>query len=500
MRRVLIAAALAVSASAAMGQTSQTIRIGLQEDIGTLDPARSSQLVDRIVFASLCNSLVDISPDLKIVPKLATSWTQSADNKTLTFKLRQGVKFQDGEPFNAAAVKANIDRDRTLPTSNRKSELASVDHVDVIDDYTVAIVLKAPDAALLATLSDRAGMMLAPKTLADDAGVATHPVCSGPYAFVGRVQNDRIVLQKFPGYWEADKYPIQKVVFQPIPDSTVRLANVRSGSLDMLERLSPSDVPAVKNDANLSLVSIGGLGFTDITFNIDHGPRAPKAFKDKRVREAFELAIDRDAINQVIGSGIFAPAGQAVPSTSPFHDAALKPMKRDVAKAKALLKAAGYDHLDVEMTFGNNTVTTQTAQMMQAMLSEAGVNLKLRPTDYAAMLDAAHRGDFEVMFNAWSGRSDPDGNLHQFVTCKGNLNYGSYCNPAVDQLLDDARVKSTVAERKAVYDAAQKILADEDPIVYVYYQPWPFALSKKVQGFTPYPDGLIRLRGVSVKS
>src|ERR1700744_2443890 len=164
MRRMLIAAALALSATAAMAQTSQTIRIGLQDDIGSLDPARSVQLVDRIVFASLCNALGDITPDLKIVPMLGTP---GADGKTLTFKLRQGVKFQDDEPFNAAAVKANLDRDRTLPTSNRKSELASVDHVDVIDDYTVAIVLKQPDAALLATLTDRAGMMLAPKTLAD---------------------------------------------------------------------------------------------------------------------------------------------------------------------------------------------------------------------------------------------------------------------------------------------------------------------------------------------
>ena len=197
MRRMLIAAALALGATAAMAQTGHTIRIGLQDDIGSLDPARSVQLVDRIVFASLCNALVDITPDQKIVPMLATSWTTSADGKTLTFKLRKGVKFQNDEPFNAAAVKANLDRDRTLQTSNRKSELASVDHVDVIDDYTVAIVLKQPDAALLATLTDRAGMMLAPKTLADPAGVAAHPVCSGPYKFVQRVQNDRVVLEKF---------------------------------------------------------------------------------------------------------------------------------------------------------------------------------------------------------------------------------------------------------------------------------------------------------------
>ena len=323
MRRMLIAAALALSATAAMAQTSQTMRIGLQDDIGSLDPARSVQLVDRIVFASLCNALVDITPDLKIVPMLATSWTTSADGKTLTFKLRQGVKFQDDEPFNAAAVKANLDRDRTLPTSNRKSELASVDHVDVVDDYTVAIVLKQPDAALLATLTDRAGMMLAPKTLADPAGVAAHPVCSGPYKFVQRVQNDRVVLEKFPGYWDADKYPVQRVIFLPIPDSTVRLANLRSGSLDMLERLAPSDVASVKSDASYKFAPVSGFGYYYVTFNIGNGKRSNALLRDKRVRQAFELAIDRDAINQVIGAGIFAPANQAVPKSSPYYNASL---------------------------------------------------------------------------------------------------------------------------------------------------------------------------------
>jgi len=498
MRRILMAAALALSASAAMAQTSQ-IRIGLQDDIGTLDPARSVQFVDRIVFASLCNSLVDITPNLKIVPMLATSWTTSADGKTVTFKLRQGVKFQDGEPFNAAAVKANIERDMTLPTSNRKSELASIDHVDAIDANTVAFVLKQPDAALLATLSDRAGMMLSPKTFADAAGVATHPVCSGPYKFVQRVQNDRVVLEKFDGYWDAAKYPIQRITFLPIPDATVRLANLRSGSLDMLERVAPSDVNAVKSDANLKLVTTPGLGYYYVTFNINNGSRSNPVLRDKRVREAFDLSIDRDAINQVIGAGIFTPANQALPRSSPYFDAALPAPHRDVAKAKALLKAAGHEHVDIEFTYPNNTVSSQIVQMLQAMVGEAGFNLKLRPTDYAAQLSAAHSGDFEAMYLGWSGRVDPDGNLHQFNTCAGNLNYGKYCNAEVDKLLDAARVKLTVADRKAQYDAAAKVLADEDPNVYIYIQPWPYVLSKKVQGFTPYPDGLIRLRGVSIK-
>lgn len=498
MRRMLIGAALALCASAAMAQTSQ-IRIGLQDDIGSLDPARSVQFVDRVVFASLCNSLVDITPDLKFTPMLATSWSTSADGKTLTFKLRQGVKFQDGEPFNAAAVKANLERDRTLQTSNRKSELASIDHIDTPDNYTVAIVLKQPDASLLASLSDRAGMMLSPKTFADPAGVASHPVCSGPYKFVQRVQNDRVVLEKFDGYWDAAKYPIQRVIFQPIPDATVRLANLRSGSLDMLERLAPSDVNSAKGDSNLKFVSIPGLGYYYVAFNLNNGPRGNSVLRDKRVRQAFDLAIDRDAINQVIGAGIFAPANQALPKSSPYFDAALPVEHRDVAKAKALLKAAGHEHVEIEFAYPNNTVSSQIVQMLQAMVGEAGFTLKLRPTDYAAQLNAAHNGDFQAMYLGWSGRVDPDGNLHQFTTCAGNLNYGKYCNQQVDDALNAARVKQSVADRKAQYDAAAKILADEDPLLFIYVQPWPFVLSKKVQGFTAYPDGLIRLRDVSVK-
>lgn len=497
MRRMLIAAALGMSASVAMAQT--TLRIGLQDDIGSLDPARSVQFVDRIVFTSLCNSLVDVGPDLKIVPMLATSWTTSADGKTMTFKLRQGVKFQDGEPFNAAAVKANIERYLTLPTSNRKSELSSVDHADVVDDSTVKIVLKQPDAALLATLADRAGMMLAPKTLSDAAGVASHPVCSGPYKFVQRVQNDRVVLEKFEGYWDANKYPIQRVVFQPIPDSTVRLANLRSGSLDMLERLAPSDVASVKNDADLQFKPVTGLGFYYVTFNINNGPRGNNPLKDKRVRQAFELAIDRDAIDQVIGAGIFTPANQGIPRSSPYYNASLPMAKRDVAKAKALLKASGHNHPTIEFAYPNTTVASQITQMLQAMLGEAGITLKLRPSDYVTELDAGNRGDFEAMYTGWSGRVDPDGNLFQFNTCSGNLNYARYCNQQVDLLLNNARTGLTTAARKSDYDAAGKILADEAPIVYIYSQPWPFVVSKKVQGFTPSIDGLIRLRGVAIK-
>ncbi|QFU18160.1 ABC transporter substrate-binding protein [Microvirga thermotolerans] len=479
--------------------SAQTLRIGLNEDPDVLDPHRARTFVGRIVFTSLCDKLVDITPDLKIVPQLATEWTWTAP-KTLTLKIRPGVKFHDGEPLNAAAVKANIDRARTLPDSLRKSEIGSVESVEVIDDMTVALKLSRPDATLLSQLSDRAGMMMSPKALAS-ADFGQKPVCSGPYQFVERVQNDRIVLERFKDYWDAKDYHFDKVVFQPIPDTTVRLANLKAGNLDMLERLAPSDVAAVKKDSSLIFAPVSGIGYQGLTINTNNGERSKSPLgRDKRVRQALEYAIDRDVINEVVGQGIFPPAGQPFPEASPYNDKKFAAKKRDVEKAKKLLKEAGVDRVKFDLTFGTSTTTQQIAEIIQAMAAEAGFDISLRPTEFAAMQKEAQAGNFDVNVIGWSGRVDPDGNIHPFVTCKGGLNDGRYCNPEVDRLLNEARTVTDEAKRKELYDAAQTILQDELPIIYTYYQPWPFVLAKKVQGFRPYPDGMIRLKGVKFAS
>jgi len=480
--------------------SAQTLRIGLNEDPDVLDPHRARTFVGRIVFTSLCNKLVDITPELKFTPELATEWQWSDDGKALTFKLRPGVKFHDGEPFNAAAVKANIDRARTLPDSLRKSELTSVESVEVVDDMTVTLKLSRPDAPLLSQLSDRAGMMMSPKALAS-ADFGQKPVCSGPYKFVERVQNDRIVLEKFADYWDAKNYNFERVVFQPIPDTTVRLANLRSGNLDLLERLAPSDVPAVKGDAKLTFAPVSGIGYQGLTINTNNGDRAKTPLgQDKRVRQALELSIDRNVINEVVGQSIYPPAGQPFPQASPYNNPKFAAQGRDVAKAKQLLKEAGVDRVKFELTFGTSTTTQQIAEIIQAMAAEAGFDITLRPTEFAAMQKEAQAGNFDVNVIGWSGRVDPDGNIHPFVTCKGALNDGKYCNAEVDKLLNEARVVNDEAKRKQLYDSAQEILKQDLPIIYTYYQPWPFAHVKKLEGFEPYPDGMVRLKGVKLGS
>jgi len=492
----LAASAIALTA-AAMGVQAQHLRIGLQDDADVLDPHRARTYVGRIVFTSLCDKLVDIDANLNFVPQLATAWHWSNEGKTLTFTLREDATFHDGSRFDAEAARANLERAMTLPESLRKGELASVAGVQAPNATTLVLNLKQPDATLIAQLSDRAGMMLAPSTFDDMAKVGRAPVCSGPYKFVDRVQNDRIVLERYAQHYRAADYHFERVTFLPMTDSTVRLANLRAGSLDIMERVNPSDLPQVQGDASVQIQNPGGLGWMHIVFNVNNGERAKGPLSDKRVREAFSLAIDRSVINDVVGNGIFTPASQPFAPASPYHDAAKFPVPtRDVAKAKALLKEAGHDRVKMEFIFANNTTASATAEMIQAMTAEAGFDLSLRPTEFAAMQKEAAAGNFDAMFLGWSGRVDPDGNIYIFMTCKGSINDGRYCNPKVDALLDQARTVADATRRKAIYDEVQSILNDERPNAYIYYLPLPFAVRSDVQGFKAYPDGMIRLQHV----
>ena len=479
---------------------ARDFRIGIQDDPDALDPHRSRTFVGEVVFASLCDSLFEIGPDLAVRPKLATSWSWNDDSTRLTVTLRPGVLFHDGTTLTAAAAKANLDRARTLPDSMRKSELQSVKNVDVVDDMTVALTLDHPDSTLLPQLASRAGIMMSPAAFTPGAEVSRNPICSGPYKFVQREQNNRIVLEKFAGYRDAADYHFDRVIFMTIPDTTIRLANLRSGDLDMLERLAPSDIPQVQGDSSLQLSQVTSVGYQGLTINVGKGKAADGPLgHDKRVRQALQLAVDRDVINQVVGAGAFEPTRQPFAPASPYHRADLPVPARDPDQARKLLKEAGYDRVAFDLTYATSTTAQQVAELIQSMAAEAGFDITLRPVEFASMLDQAQAGDFQAELLGWSGRYDPDGNIHQFVTCGAGLNYSAFCDPAVDKLLNDARSTNDPAARKALYDQAQTVLQGQLPLIYLYHQPWLYALAKGVKGFVPTPDGLIRLKGVTIE-
>ncbi len=490
-----IIAGLLFSGSA-FGQS--TLRIGLQDDPDQLDPVRARTFVGRIVFASLCDKLVDIKPDLSFTPQLATAWSW-IDNKTLKFTLRDNAVYQDGTPIDAASVKANLERAKNLPDSNRKSELSTLASVDAPDSKTVILHLSEPDASLLSQLSDRAGMMQSPASFDKDPG--KNPVCSGPYRFKDRVQNDHITLEKFPQYWDAASYHFDTVIFKPVPDATVRLNSLRAGGLDIAERIAPSDAQTVKDDPALSFMPVTGLGFQAISVNFANGPRADNPFaKDQRIRQAFDLSIDRDAINQIVGTGLYQPAFQPFPPASFAYDKSIERKGRDVDKARKLLKEAGVDRVKVEISYGNNTIMQQVFELIQAMGSEVGFDISLRPMEFAALQSTLARGDFQLAQAGWSGRVDPSGNVFQYVSCKGSLNDGKFCDKEMDTLLNEARQELDTGKRKQLYSEFMQQMQIKHPIFYTYYLPWTFGLRKTLQGFVPYPDGLVRLKDVTLKS
>ncbi|MDT7951649.1 MAG: ABC transporter substrate-binding protein [Acetobacteraceae bacterium] len=498
MRRLVLAAVLAAVAVPAL---AQPFRITLREDPDSLDPALARTYVSRIVFAGLCDKLFDINQKLEIVPQLATGyeWT---DPTTLVIKLREGVLFQDGTTMDAEAVKYSLMRSLTMPGSFRRSEINAMDHVDVVDPHTVKIVLKEPSSPFLAQLTDRAGMIISPKAAeAEGRDFQLKPVCAGPFRFVERVPLDHITLEKFPQYWDAANIHLDRVTYSTIPDSSIRLANLQAGSTDLVEYILPTDVETVKKDKNLKLATMDSLGFQTIVFNVGNGARAKAPIGlDARVRQAFQMSIDRDALIQVVYNGLYSPAAQGIPPASPMHVEGLKPQPRDVAGAKALLQAAGV-HLPVvvKMTVPNNPDLRQVGEVIQAMAGEAGFDVQITATEYASALAAATAGDFEAFLTAWSGRVDPDGNLYQFLHTGGALNDGKYSNQKVDQDLEAARRVADVAKRRDLYAQMYQQETKDLPIMYLWYQKLIVGMRDKVQGYTQVPDGIVRLQGVSLR-
>ena len=500
VRGTLLALAVCCLALPALAQTH--LRVGLADDPDVLDPTLSRSYTTRIVFASICDKLFDIDEKLNIVPQLALGHETSVDGKTVTIKLRPGVKFHDGEPFDAEAAKYSIDRHVNLKSSFRTAEIGIIDSVEVTGPLTIRLNLKAPFSPLINQLADRAGMMMSPKA-SEAAGdkFGLHPVCAGPYKFVERVQQDRIVVEKFADYWNKDQVFIDKITYLPIVDATVRLANLRTGGLDLIERVLATDIKTVRNNPKLRLSKAVSLGFSSLTFNVAHGPKADNPLgKDPRVRRAFELSLDRDVINQVVFNGEFVPGNQWINPQHPYYQQAFPIPKRDLVKAKALLEEAGVTgRLPVDFMVVNTPETRSVAEVLQAMTADVGFDLKIRVTEGTTALKEGEDGNFQLYMNWWSGRSDPDGNSVIHQTCGAPQNYGYYCDKQIDAWHQEARAISDFAQRKAIYEKITAKYLAEGSMIYLYHPQMLIAHTDRLEGYRPMPDGLVRVVGLKLK-
>jgi peptide/nickel transport system substrate-binding protein len=498
-RLAVTAAALAMSVVAS-AQAQTTLRIGIAEDPDMLDPSLGRTYVGRIVFSAFCDKLFDIDEKLNIVPQLALAYENSADGKAMTIKLRPGVKFHDGEPFDAEAAKFSIERHINMPGSFRKPELASVDHVEVVDPLTIKLVLKTPYAPLVAQLTDRAGMMVSPKAVKEQGDkFGLHPVCAGPYKFVERVQQDRMVFERFADYWNKDNVFIDRVVFLPIIDATVRLANLKSGGLDLIERVLATDIKDVQSDSRLVLSTAPELGYLGLTINTNND-KSKGGLTNVKVRQALDLSIDREALNQVAFNGEFTPGNQWVSPSHPYYQQSSPVRPRDIEKAKALLKEAGVSlPVPIDYMAPKGSEYEAVAQVVQSMAAEAGFDIKIRLVEFATSFKQVQAGEFQVFQINWSGRIDPDGNSYVFLHSGAPQNDGGYSNPEADKLMEDARLTGDSAARKAIYEKLTKIVLNDEPIIYLYHKKLLFAHTKKLEGYRQMQDGLVRVVGLKLK-
>jgi peptide/nickel transport system substrate-binding protein len=366
---------------------------------------------------------------------------------------------------------------------------------------TVRINMATPFAPLLAVLTDRAGMMVSPKAaLAASEKFGARPVCSGPFKFVERVAQDRIVLERFDNYWDKGKIHFKRITYLPIVDATVRLANLRSGQLDFIERMAPSDVPSLKGDSRFKLAKIVEIGYQGITINIAKSDQAQKnpLGRDPRVREALELALDRPGIVQVAMDGQADPGNQWVAPTNRYYAKNAAIPSRNVERAKQLLKEAGVPNPSFTLMTPTTSDAQRIAQVVQAMAKEAGFDVKIQSTEFATSLNMADKGQFEAYMLAWSGRADPDGNLHTMLACKGPTNYAGYCNKDVEALIEESRTSLDPKRRAAAYERIAAQVQKDRPIIYLYHRHWLWAHNAKLTGLRTVPDGMVRVQGLKM--
>src|SRR5262245_43797798 len=477
-----------------------TLTVALSADATWLgDPHQSTSSTDRHFHYSVFNSLVELDEKGGIAPGLARSW-ERPDPQTYVFTFEDGVTFHDGTPFDAEVARWNFERMLSPePKLIRRSEISSIDSMEVLDRLRLKLKLKRPDAALLSTLTDRAGMMVSPAAARKFSlqDMLRNPVGTGPFKFVEWLEDDRVRLQRNPEYFRKGLPYLDEVVFKPIPDDTVRLANLRSGAVQLMESVSPRDVGTLKDDGSLTLLVTPSLAFDRLELN---GARPP--FDNPVLRQVVAAAIDRAALHRVVYLGLGTIAQGPI---APAIGWAYEPIegwgeKANPELARKLLKDAGKpDGFEFEIDVdANSKIDLQRAELVEQQLKQVGVQLKIFQYKGAVGADRRSSGTYVSRVGGWSGRPDPHTTLFPHYTTGGANNWGKYSNKEVDDLLTKANIELDQAKRKALYTDAAKILASTVAEVFHEFGTLRTAYSKKLQGFVEVSDGRFRLEKVGL--
>lgn len=507
---LLLALALAAVASGARSgpagaaKNGGTLTVGLTAgEPDALDPTLARTFSGREVFLTFCEKLYDLNAKAQIVPQLASALpTISKDKLAVTVPLRKGIKFNDGTPFNADAVVTTLQRDQTMKGSARASEISPIDSVTAAGPYKVVIHLKTPYSPLTAQFADRAGMIMSPTQL-NKLGdkFAQNPICVGPFMYQNRVAGDSITVVKSPYYYDKKDVHLDKIVFKVENDAAAAAAALKAGDLQALDGIDSTQLQGIEHTSSLRVIKQTGLGYQGLTLNLGNkngllkgysNTGTPIASSDK-LREAFEMAIDRKALNKVVFGGTVLPGCTPISPSSAWYDPTIKCTPFDPTQAKKLVQQSGVSNPTVHLMVPTGTAALREAQFLQSEEQAVGINVVIDSTDFVTSLSKADAGTYETFQIGWSGRVDPDGNIYQFVATTGSQNDSGYTNPRLDLILNNARKAASEKARRTLYRAAEKIILADRPLIYLYHPVTRAGLEKALQGVTMYPDTLLRV-------
>jgi len=508
-------AALIVGAvpGVAGAQPAGTLVVGLVAEPVNLDPPQVTDLNSNRVGRRIVETLVTFPDEsTQVVPGLAESWTISKDGLQYTFKLRRGITFHDGTPLNAEAVKFSIERQINpnhpayklgkYPFANYF--FGNVKAIEVLSDERVAFLLNEPRASFLAVLTAGAASIVSPTAVMKwGPDYPNHPVGTGPFRFASWDRGQRVVLEKNPSYW---KYPVkvERVIYRPIVEDQARLTELLTGGLDLIVGVPADNVAPLEKNPKITLLKQVGAHVWYLGMN-----NQKKPFDDKRVRQALNYAVNKDAIVNDVLKGTGRPSkGPVLPGTW-GADGALKAYPYDPDRAKKLLAEAGYPNgftttLWVPESGSGMQAPVAMSTVMQSNLKAVGVNVSLQTMEWGAYLAKLRTKEQELFALSWmAGTEDPDmvmyPLLHSSQWTPVGPNRALYKNARFDALLAQARLTTDQARRAQLYKEAQRILIDDAPWVFVDHEIQIAALTKRVQGFKLHPSFDLRVETISLK-
>lgn len=470
-------------------------------DVTSFDPGINPTPDAQQVITMIYDTLIQRDDNMQLKPGLAVSW-QNLDPLTWQLKLRAGVKFHNGEPFDARSVKFTLER---LSTPGDKagghvmfSSFGGIERVDAADPLTVTVRTKRPDPLLPARLAQTFGAQMIPAEYTAKVGypgLAKNPVGTGPYKVVQWLKDDRTILESNRDYWGGAP-AIDRVVWRIIPDDLARVSALQAGEVHVIVRVPPDQVGPIERRAGLRVDRV--LGNVTNVFTVAGIKKGVGPLTDKRMRQAIAYAIDQKAIIDNLFRGLAAPLGQGAPSTDFGYNPAIKPYPYDPGKAKALLAELGYKGEEVLVRSASGYIVNDVAivNVTTEMLRKVGINARSEIVDIQTRLEMIKSGNLTglILINPQGTNFDTDGVVWRLMGPGGILAVhwrGSDPDQEFYRLMEEARYTVDQKKRLQNYLRATEIFADELPWIPVFQDVATFGLSAKVKNFKPRPDWLV---------